>query len=163
MSQCSGISSIIVGVGVVVKRLDCVALGRRRDTPECWSLPGGKIEVLESIGECARRELYEETDLRALDGPEVMCVANIRAPGLHSVTFGILFHDVAGDLRLCEPDRFSAWMWCPLTNLPDDCYAPTRVILDILRNETASGHYLGASTRCRLVDAHFPEATGGNA
>jgi 8-oxo-dGTP pyrophosphatase MutT (NUDIX family) len=39
-----------------------VLLIRRADNGH-WALPGGAMEVGESIGDCARREVYEETGL----------------------------------------------------------------------------------------------------
>src|SRR4051794_29526689 len=47
---------------VVVDGDGRVLLHRRRDNDR-WALPGGKMELGESIGECAEREVKEETGL----------------------------------------------------------------------------------------------------
>ena len=39
----------------------------RKDNPDDWGLIGGKCEEGESFEDAARRELYEETNLRAHD------------------------------------------------------------------------------------------------
>ena len=49
---------------VVVDEDDRVLLIRRADNGE-WALPAGAMELGESIGECAARELFEETGLMA--------------------------------------------------------------------------------------------------
>lgn len=55
----------IVGVGGVVIDNGRVVLIRRGNEPRKgeWSIPGGKLEVGETLGEGVRRELREETGL----------------------------------------------------------------------------------------------------
>lgn len=45
---------------VVVDEQDRILLHRRRDNDK-WALPGGKMELGESLGDCAVREVREET------------------------------------------------------------------------------------------------------
>lgn len=47
---------------VVVDAKGRILLHRRRDN-DMWALPGGKMELGESVGDCARRETLEETGL----------------------------------------------------------------------------------------------------
>ena len=55
----------IVGVGGVIIRGDCVLLIRRGREPLKgeWSIPGGMLELGESLTEGIRREVLEETGL----------------------------------------------------------------------------------------------------
>lgn len=55
---------IMVGACVIVVQHDFVLLERRADNGK-WGLPGGSLEPGESMEEVARRELFEETGLRA--------------------------------------------------------------------------------------------------
>ena len=56
----------MVGVGAVVFDADCVLLVRRAKAPLAgqWSLPGGAVELGETLEEAVVRELAEETGLR---------------------------------------------------------------------------------------------------
>jgi 8-oxo-dGTP diphosphatase len=57
--------SPMVGVGAVVFDTDCVLLVRRVKAPLAgeWSLPGGAVELGETLEEAVAREVAEETGL----------------------------------------------------------------------------------------------------
>ncbi|CAM4187630.1 NUDIX hydrolase [Paenibacillus macerans] len=56
---------IMVGACVVVINGDFILLERRTDNG-MWGLPGGSLEPGESLEQVARRELFEETGLEAV-------------------------------------------------------------------------------------------------
>jgi 8-oxo-dGTP diphosphatase len=62
-----------VGVGAVVLHEGHVVLVRRRFEPlkGQWSLPGGAIDLGESLEVCVEREIREETGLEAEVGPVI--------------------------------------------------------------------------------------------
>jgi 8-oxo-dGTP diphosphatase len=62
-----------VGVGAVIVDNDRVVLVRRGSEPLAghWSLPGGAVEIGETLEACVTREMMEETGLRVEVGPVV--------------------------------------------------------------------------------------------
>jgi 8-oxo-dGTP diphosphatase len=63
----------IVGVGAVIVDGDRVVLVKRAHEPLKgeWSLPGGTVEVGETLAEAVAREVHEETGLNVHVGPLV--------------------------------------------------------------------------------------------
>jgi mutator protein MutT len=61
----------VVAVGVLLIERDTILLIQRAKPPAAgkWSVPGGKVELGESLEEAALRELREETGLSCKLGP----------------------------------------------------------------------------------------------
>lgn len=77
-----------VAIGAVVIRDGAVLLVRRSKPPSegLWAIPGGSVELGESLQQAAERELFEETGVRARAG----------AP---CFTFDVVHRDDAGQVR----------------------------------------------------------------
>ena len=90
----------IVGVGAVVLDGDRVLLVKRAHEPLKgeWSLPGGAVDVGETLEEAIRREVREETCLEVEVGPIVDVLDRIR----HDPDGRVKFHYVLVDF-LCRP------------------------------------------------------------
>ena len=86
----------IVAVGVVVKQGHEVLLVQRLNEPSQgrWSLPGGVVELGETVREAARREVHEECGLQIEPGEVLAVVDNI----VRDETGRIRFHYVLIDL-----------------------------------------------------------------
>ncbi|HIW55066.1 MAG TPA: NUDIX hydrolase [Candidatus Ruthenibacterium merdigallinarum] len=54
-----------VGAGVIVEDAQGRVLLQKRRDNHCWGYAGGSVELDEKVEDAARRELYEETGLRA--------------------------------------------------------------------------------------------------
>ena len=90
-----------VGVGAVVVHDGCVLLVRRRQPPRAgeWSLPGGAVELGETLEQAVTREMFEETGLRVRVGPVVEVLDRI----VHDAAGRVQYHYVLVDY-LCWPD-----------------------------------------------------------
>ncbi len=95
-----------VGVGAVIVDGDRVVLIKRRYEPLAgeWSLPGGAVEVGETLEECVAREMLEETGLEVEVGPVIEVFDRISRDDdgrvrYHFVLVDYLCWPIAGDLR----------------------------------------------------------------
>ncbi|MFQ5817473.1 MAG: NUDIX hydrolase [Terriglobia bacterium] len=110
----------IVGVGGVVVRAGAVLLVERASEPlkGQWSLPGGAVELGETLVEAVQRELREETGLevKVLDivevferiSPPVEAAARGR-PRYHYVLIDYLCEPVSGTARAGSDVSAVAW------------------------------------------------------
>ena len=96
----------VVGVGGVVFIDERVVLVKRRHEPLAgqWSLPGGAIELGETLGEGLRRELREEIGIETRVGPLVELCDRITRDHDDRVRFHYVLADylcqrVSGELR----------------------------------------------------------------
>ena len=89
-----------VGVGAVIVGHGQVVLIKRRFEPLAgqWSLPGGAVDVGETLVECVAREMLEETGLVVEVGPVVEVFDRIIRDGDGRVQFHYVLVDY-----LCRP------------------------------------------------------------
>jgi len=108
----------IVAVGVVVKRDDKVLLVRRLNEPSRgrWSLPGGVVELGETVREAARREVREECGLQVEAGEVLPVVDNIVRDDeagrirFHYVLVDLLAEYIGGGLAAVSDISDARWV-----------------------------------------------------
>jgi mutator protein MutT len=95
----------IVAVGVVVKRGREVLLVRRLNEPSRgrWSLPGGVVELGETIREAARREAQEECGLEVEPGEVLAVVDHIVRDEAGRIRFHYVLIDLLAEYVGGEP------------------------------------------------------------
>ena len=113
----------IAAVGAIVFKDNRVLLVRRGRPPaeDLWAIPGGRVEIGESLQEAAEREILEETGIviRALD-PVYTFDAIDRDPRggirFHYVIVDLLAEYIRGEPR--AGDDAAAARWVPSDELP---------------------------------------------
>ena len=147
-----------IGVAVIVVRDGRVLLGRRKNAHGAgtWQFPGGHLEFGESIEDCARRELMEETGLtieRMRMGP--FTNDHFEAEGKHYVTLFVIAESTAGEVRLREPDKCSRWDWFPWPQVPHPPFLP---IVNLLKQGFTIGDQpsAGSAIKRRLAALACP-------
>ena len=112
----------LVGVGAVIVDAGRVALVKRGRPPLAgnWSIPGGLLEVGETLRACAEREVREETGL-AVEIGELLGVFDRVVPDAdgyihyHYVLIDFLCRRISGEL--CAGDDADEARWFALADL----------------------------------------------
>ena len=107
----------ILGVGALIFRGDCILLVERGKEPlkGYWSLPGGVVEIGETLEQAIRREVREETNLEIeiLDVLEIferIMLDGKGRPEYHYVLIDYLCRATADDARPASDVAQVAWV-----------------------------------------------------
>jgi len=107
----------IVSVGVMVRRGDRVLLVQRGHAPSYgrWSLPGGVVELGESIREAARREVREECGIEIEPGAVISVFEPIWRDDAgrvqyHYVVIDLLADYQGGEVRVGSDSLDARWV-----------------------------------------------------
>ena len=94
-----------VAVGAVVFKDGCVLLVRRGQPPaeDLWAIPGGSVEIGETLREAAEREILEETDIQIRASKPIYTFDVIDRDSAGKVRFHYVIVDLAADYVGGEP------------------------------------------------------------
>jgi ADP-ribose pyrophosphatase YjhB (NUDIX family) len=126
----------VVGVGAVIVDGDRVLLVRRANPPLQgeWSVPGGAVEIGETLEAAVAREVLEETGLQVEVGPIVEVLDRIRLDPDGRARYHYVLVDFVckpnGGLLACASDAQDV-MWAPLAALTD--YGVAAVTIAVIR------------------------------
>ncbi len=107
----------LVGVGAVIVRGNRVVVVQRSTEPlkGQWSIPGGALEIGETLRDCAAREALEETSLK-IEASEVLDVFDSiypdheGKPRYHYVLIDFLCRVVSGELKAGGDAAQARWI-----------------------------------------------------
>jgi ADP-ribose pyrophosphatase len=94
-----------VAVGAVVFKDGCVLLVRRGQPPaeDLWAIPGGSVEIGETLREAAERETLEETGIQIRASKPIYTFDVIDRDTAGKVRFHYVIVDLAADYVRGEP------------------------------------------------------------
>ena len=109
-----------VGCGAAIVRDGQILLIKRLRPPEagCWSLPGGKVDFLERVADAVVREIREEIGVVVALERMLGLVEMVGLDDQHWVSPIYLARIVAGEPRLCEPEKHEDFAWFSLGQPP---------------------------------------------
>lgn len=122
----------LVGVAVVVYKDNKFLLGKRKNShgAGCWQFPGGHLEFKESLEDCARREIFEETGIT---------IRNIRfgpytndffeEEQKHYITLFVVADHESGEATVREPEKCERWGWFASDDLPQPLFLPIKNLI----------------------------------
>lgn len=122
----------LIGVAVIVIKNGTVLLGKRKGShgSGAWAFPGGHLEMNESIEDCARREVFEETGI-SINHIRYATFTNdiFEQEKKHYVTLFVVADYHAGDLQVREPDKCETWDWFVWGQFPENLFLSLKNLL----------------------------------
>jgi mutator protein MutT len=133
----------IVAVGAVILDGDRVLLVQRGQEPLKgeWSLPGGVVEIGETLEAALAREVREETSLDVVVGPVVEVLDSIRRDASGRAEYHYIIIDYICQVRAGTPTAASRGTdaadvrWVPIADL--ERYRVTTTAIAVIRRATA--------------------------
>lgn len=131
MTQDHSIRRPRVGVGIGVINDGKVLLGKRKGAHGAgkWSFVGGHLEFRETVEECAKRELAEETGLNALSFQLGPWTNDVIEETKHYLTIFVFVNQFDGTLSLKEPHKCEGWEWFEWDAMPSPLFTPVRSLI----------------------------------
>ncbi len=128
----------LVGVGVVLVEDGRILLVERGHEPSkgLWAVPGGKVDLGETLRDAAVREVAEETGLEVEIGEVIWVGEHISEHG-HIVLIDFLGSVVGGELAAGDDAERAEWV--PLQRAGDYPLTPTmHELIDVLGHRPGS-------------------------
>jgi 8-oxo-dGTP diphosphatase len=118
-----------VGVGVLIIKDAKVLLGKRKNAhgDGTWAPPGGHLEFEESLEECAKREVLEETGLILKNVKKYDFTNDVFVKeNKHYLTVFMITDELEGEPHAMEPEKCECWAWFGADELPDNLFLPLK-------------------------------------
>ena len=123
-----------IAIGSIVIKDNLILLGKRKNSLEAgtYAFPGGKLEMFESIANCAVRETKEETGLIVTpidETPSTITQDFFRDKGKHYLTLFIRTKYISGNPQTLEPDKCEGWEWYEWEKMPSNLMLPIKNLI----------------------------------
>lgn len=120
-----------IGVGVIVIKEKKVLLGKRKNAHGAgfWSFAGGHLEYNETLQDCVKREVFEETGLRVDNLKPGPYTQDFYDNGKHYITLFWMAEVVGGHLENKEPNKCEGWHWFDWEKMPEPLFLPIQNLL----------------------------------
>jgi 8-oxo-dGTP diphosphatase len=125
-----------LGCGAAIVVDGRILLVRRLSDPESgrWGLPGGKVDLYETVVAAVEREIREELGIDIKAGKPLCLVDQIdKSKREHWFAPVFLVSRFTGDPQIMEPHKHDGLAWFPLDAMPDALTRSTIVALEALR------------------------------
>ena len=128
--------SVKVCVNIIVKRNDKMVIAIHRKNQNAWSVPGGHLEFGEEIENCAKREVFEETNV-IIDNVRFINFTNHphTSTGDHYLFIWVEADYIKGDLRNKEPQRCYEVEWVDWDKFPEPLFKSLRELINKIKRE----------------------------
>lgn len=138
-------SIFYVAAHALVENIDgCILITKRSAKndymPLKWDIPGGTVEVGETVEDALLRELLEETHLNVIPMRPVFVYSNLsQIPNRQTVQIVYLCKYLDGDIVL-NPDEHDEYQWINFSDLKKfDCIAFLESFSDFLNTREECG------------------------
>lgn len=114
-----------------------ILLIQRKNPPfkGMWALPGGFMEMNETLEECAARELQEETGISGLTLGQFRTYSQPQRDPRHRTVTTVYAANLANrDIRVMAGDDADALQWFHIKNLPAMAFDHSRIINDLINS-----------------------------
>lgn len=117
-----------VGVLVILRYNDNVLLGKRKGSHGHgeWSFPGGHLEMNETIEECGKREVFEETGIKimntSISNSEYTNDMFQKDNKQYITLYQKYIMNEPTTPELLEPEKCFEWKWFHIDHLPEPLF-----------------------------------------
>jgi len=117
----------LIGVGVLLQAEGKLLLGKRIGSHGAgsWALPGGHLEIGESVAACAIRETAEETGLVIVGIRNVDFTNDLfEEEDKQYITLFVEATSFSGTPQILEPKKCEQWRWFSQKEVPNNLFKP---------------------------------------